>query len=161
MITKFKSIQKRKSLFLFIFPVLLFSMLGCSSSDDSEKVVEQNGIAGAYIGTWNSTTPSNSYVDYGISAKIKISSSNVATGIIYYTNRFVVCCSEGENDGTFTIEFDENVISSFRLDDVQTDCAGVFTGKGIVRKKDDALVIDFIGDDCRGDHVGQIILVKL
>lgn len=159
--TKLKFIQKRKSLLGFILPILFLAMIGCSSDDD-EKVQQGDlkDLEGYYIGTWNSVTPSSTYTDFGISAKIRVSDSNEITGAFFYTTSFEVCCSEGDNDGTFTMKVDDKTITSFRLDDIQTDCSGVFTGRGTLREGDDALVIDFTGDDCKGDHVGQIILVK-
>ena len=58
------------------------------------------------------------------------------------------------------VEFDGDTITSFYYNDVITDCSGVFTGSGGIRASDRAFVINFTGNDCDGDHVGQIVLKK-
>lgn len=148
-------------MFTLILPVLMLGFIGCSSDDDN-KVIEQDltYLEGNYVGTWNSTTPSKDYVDYEISARVLTSDNNELTGTFFYTRNFEVCCSDAEYDGTFTIKIDGKNIKSFRLDDVQRDCEAVFTGDGTVREGDNALVIDITGTDCKGAHVGQIILVN-
>ncbi|WP_027124647.1 hypothetical protein [Gelidibacter mesophilus] len=151
-----------KKVSMFILPIVLLCFLGCSSDDDNNHVEEQDltYLEGNYVGTWNSTTPTKEYVDFGISAKVESSENNELTGTFFYTSNFKVCCSDAEYDGTFLIKVDGTKLTSFRLDDVQRNCEAVFTGSGVLREGDNAMVIDFTGTDCAGAHVGQIILVK-
>ena len=152
--------QRRKLIFVFMLPILTLCLMGCKSDDDQAPQEDLRYLRGNYVGTWNSVTPSQTYTDFNISARIQISATNEVTGTFFYTKNFNVCCSEGENDGTFKMEVNGNTITTFRLDDVQTDCTGVFIGSGTISESEDTLVIDFTGDDCKGDHVGQMILVK-
>lgn len=146
---------------LAIIPVfLLVSVISCSSDDTQVTPEDLSYLEGDYVGTWNSKTPTVAYIDFGISSKIQVSDTNEITGVIFYTKDFTVCCSEEENDGTFKMEINSGAIKSFVLNDTQTNCIGTFKGTGKLREVDKALVIDFTGDDCRGDHIGQIILVK-
>lgn len=156
-----KITRKGYRVFALILPFLLLGVMGCSS-DDENKIVDQDltYLKGNYVGTWNSKTPIKDYVDFPISARVLTSDNNELTGTFFYTRNFSVCCSDAEYDGTFTAKIDGKVVKSFRLDDVQRDCEAVFTGTGIVRDGDNALVVDITGTDCKGAHVGQIILVR-
>ena len=157
-----KITKKSYYVFALILPFLMLGVMGCSS-DDENKIIEQQDLTyleGNYVGSWNSKTPVRDYVDFPISARVLTSDNNELTGTFFYTRSFRVCCSDAEYDGTFTAKIEGKVVKSFRLDDVQTDCEAVFTGTGVVRESDNALVIDITGTDCKGAHVGQIILAK-
>ena len=146
--------------FLIVFPVLLLVVMACTSNNNDQTEEDLNYLEGNYVGTWNSKTPSTTYSNFKISTRIQVSASNEVTGTFFYTDNFKVCCSEEESDGTFTIDIDNDLIRAFRLNDTQNNCAGVFTGHGKYREEDKSIVIDFIGNDCKGDHIGQIILVR-
>jgi hypothetical protein len=154
---KFNSINT----LLVIFAICFF---GCSSSNNDNEPLQEEEVTleGNYIGTWNSTTPTATFTNVSVSAKLRFSGSNTnkLTGGFFISSDFTVCCSSGDNDGTLTIDFDGNTITSFRYSDVITNCSGTFVGEGVIREFDGALVIDFTGNDCDGDHVGQLILRK-
>ena len=52
-----------------------------------------------------------------------------------------------------------NEINGFSFNDQIVDCTGNFGGTGVINSMG-AFVIDFTGNDCDGDHVGQIVLSK-
>jgi len=158
--------MKKEKPFLMnkLFIVIAICFMGCSGgSDDSqeEEQQEETTLEGNYRGTWNSTTPSATFTNVSVSAKLKFGgSTNTLTGSFFISSDFTVCCSAGDNDGTLVINFDGETITAFNYNDVITNCSGTFTGTGTVRTSDKALVIDFTGNDCDGDHVGQIVLIK-
>ncbi|MBE9490147.1 MAG: hypothetical protein IMY67_07640 [Bacteroidetes bacterium] len=147
--------------------IIAICFIGCGSSDDSpsqeqqQEQEEEVTIEGDYIGTWNSTTPTATFTNVGVSARLAFQGTNTnrLIGGFFISTNFSVCCSSGSNDGTLTIDFDGTSITSFRYNDVITNCSGTFVGNGTIRA-DGALVIDFTGSDCDGNHVGQIILKK-
>jgi hypothetical protein len=156
--------EKTFSINKFLIVMVIFCFTGCSSSDDSsgEKEEEEVSLDDKYVGTWNSTTPSATFTDVPISAKLRPlpNNANRLVGELFISANFTVCCSSGTNDGTLTIDFDGNTITSFRYNAVITDCTGTFNGDGTIRS-DGAFVIDFTGNDCDGSHVGQFVLKKI
>ena len=144
--------------------LLLFCFVGCSSSDDDspEEKQEEVSLEDKYVGTWNSVTPTATFTDVPISAKLKLVEGNAdrLIGELFISSDFTVCCSSGSNDGTLTIDFDGDTITLFHYTDVITGCSGAFDGAGSIRA-DGAFVIDFTGNDCDGSHVGQFILKKI
>ena len=160
MFKKMKFSKQPKSVFFFIIPILMFCMIGCDGDDDNQVETIPLFLEGNYVGTWNSETPSATFIDYGISANLQISGTNTLSGSWFGTSNFEVCCSNGDNDGTITMEISGNEITSFLLDDVIPDCSGVFTGTGVIRESDNALVIDFMGTDCDGLHDGEMVFIK-
>ncbi len=149
-----------------LFVLIALGLLGISCSSDDSSSLEPippvvTTLDGNYKGTWSSTTPSATFTNVPISAKLQFAgSNNILVGDFFVSGNFTVCCSSGSNDGTLTINMDGDDITSFHYNDVITGCSGVFDGTGIVRENDKALVIDFTGTDCDGDHVGQIVLKK-
>ena len=152
--------------------ILAISFMGCSGSDDSsddnpkqeeeEEEVEEATLEGDYTGGWSSTTPTATFSGVPVSARLTFQGTNEnrLVGAFFISSNFTVCCSSGDNDGTLIIDFDGTSITSFRYNDVITGCSGTFTGDGFIRSSDGALIISFTGNDCDGDHVGEIILWK-
>jgi len=157
-----KFYPKAKIKLILIIPILMLCVLGCTGDDDNNNQVASipEYLEGDYVGTWNSVTPSTSFTDYAFSASLQIVSDNILSGSWYAVDTFEVCCSEGDDDGTMTMMINGNDITSFVLDDVIIDCSGVFTGTGAIRESDNALIIDFTGADCDGEHVGQLVMIK-
>lgn len=143
---------------------LCIALSSCSSDDNGtnqEMEMTEETLAGNYIGTWNSTTPSVTFTDFIISAKFVISPSdpNLILAEFFATSNLTSCCSTNANDGTMTINLDGNTITSFSFIDTIVGCEGNFTGSGII-DADGRFLIDFTGSDCDGEHVGQLILRK-
>lgn len=136
--------EKTFSINKFLIVMVIFCFMGCSSSDDSSVEKEEEvSLDDKYVGTWNSTTPSATFTGVPISAKLRPLSTNAnrLVGELFISSNFTVCCSSGTNDGTLTIDFDGNTITSFRYNDVITDCTGTFIGDGTIRSDDDLLLI--------------------
>lgn len=150
--------------------ILMVFMSSCSSSDDDSSTpdtpppppVGEDTLKGNYRGTWNSTTPTATFVDFLISVKINGENTNgnstTLTGEFFATSSFTSCCGNA-NDGTIVINLDGNTITSFSFNDQIVDCTGNFSGSGEVNSEGD-FIIDFTGNDCDGNHVGQIVLSK-
>ena len=161
--------MKKLNLAKSIILIALMTFMGCSKDDGEVNggttqapPVDTSILSGNYTGSWNSTTATATFGGVSVSAKLKYVGSNTEklTGEFFISGNYTVCCSAGSNDGTLIIEFDGDTITSFRYNDVITDCSGIFDGNGEIRSTDRALVINFTGNDCDGDHVGQIILKK-
>ena len=155
-----------KSTFLLLS--ILMMSLSCSSDNGSEapQEEEQNPVTleGDYIGTWNSTTDMDiTFTDFGISAKFTF--ANTANtrlrGEFFATTSFSSCCDSGANDGTMILDLDGDDISSFSFNDIITDCTGTFSGSGSITSKNPyTLQIDFTGEDCDGNHIGQMVFTR-
>ena len=158
--------MKNYNLTKLILGIVIITFLGCSKDDSGDSngptqtPVDTSVLSGNYVGTWSSTTPTASFSGVAISAKLQYSGTDRLVGEFFISPDFTVCCSAGSNDGTVILDFDGDIITSFYYDDVITDCSGIFNGSGEIRASDKAFVIDFTGNDCDGDHVGQIILRK-
>ena len=139
----------------------------CSSDDGNEpqQMEEEDPVeeifTGDYRGTWNSVTPSITFTDFAISARFVVSNSNPnrINADFFATSNFTSCCSTNANDGTMIINLDGNTITSFSFTDTIVDCEGNFSGNGII-DENGSFVIDFTGNDCDGDHVGQLLFIK-
>lgn len=139
---------------------------GCSSDDGNEPVqmeddpVEES-FTGNYRGTWNSVTPSITYTDFAISARFVVSASNPnrIDAEFFATSNYTSCCSTNANDGTMIINLDGDTITSFSFTDTIVDCEGSFSGDGMINANGN-FIIDFTGNDCDGDHVGQLLFIK-
>ncbi len=143
------------------FALLILSTLSCSSSDDPEEIIMQEqaaGFIGDYTGTWNSTTPSVTYTDYPVSITIEQERVNgdeiILSGPFFATANQVSCCGSPD-DGSVVIKISGDQITSFSFNDRIVDCTGNFTGSGSV-SSNGTLIIDFTGQDCDGEHVGQM-----
>lgn len=151
--------------YAWILCLCLF-ICSCSSDDDNEpQQMEEDPVAetftGNYRGTWNSTTPTATYTDFGISARFVVSPANPnrIDAQFFATTNYTSCCSTNANDGTMVINLNGNTITSFTFTDTIVDCEGSFTGTGVINTNGH-FVIDFVGNDCDGDHVGQLIFIK-
>jgi len=160
-----KNLKLTKAIILSV----LITIMSCSKDDGEETggtnstpPVDTSILSGNYLGSWSSTTPSATFSGVAVSAKFQYSGSNSdrLIGEFFISSNYTPCCSAGSNDGTLIVEFDGDTITSFHYNDVITDCSGVFNGSGEIRATDKAFVINFTGNDCDGDHVGQIILRK-
>lgn len=139
--------------------------IGCSKSDDSDSPNEESAKifslqAGNYTGLWNSTTPSATFTNLPISARIVETSSGNFDGEFFISGNFVSCCNSGANDGAISFSIDENDLSSFRWDDIIPNCTGTFTGNGKLTNEN-AFNVSFTGTDCDGSHTGTIRLSKV
>jgi hypothetical protein len=118
-------------------------------------------FTGNYRGTWNSTTPTATFTDFGISARFVVSASNPnrIDAQFFATTNYTSCCSTNTNDGTMVINLDGNTITSFSFTDTIVACEGSFSGDGVINASG-AFIIDFTGNDCDGSHVGQLAFIK-
>lgn len=144
---------------------LCLFIFSCSSDDGNEPVQMEDPIeetlSGNYTGTWNSETPSITYTDFAISARFVVSASNPnrINAEFFATPNYTSCCSTNANDGTMIINLDGNTITSFSFTDTIVDCEGTFSGDGMINANG-SFVIDFTGNDCDGNHVGQLVYTK-
>lgn len=153
----------RKTFFFSkIIAICILFIVACSGGDDSPEPEEIVSLEKKYRGTWNSTTPSATFTNVAVSTILTPSAtdSNKLLGEFFINANFTVCCSPGPNDGTLVLEVNGNTITSFLYNDFITDCSGSFNGTGVFRD-DGGFVIDFTGNDCDGDHVGQLVLNKV
>ena len=143
--------------------------LSCSSDNESGDIPEEEQnlvtLEGDYIGTWNSTTDLDiTYTDFGISAKFSFAngSNTRLRGEFFATTSFSSCCDSGINDGTMVLDLDGDDITSFSFNDIITNCTGTFSGTGSVTSKTPYTIsIDFTGEDCDGNHIGQMIFRRI
>lgn len=154
--------KKFKTLFFLLFPLVI--CLSCSDDEGPEEEMEEMEeqeitLEGDYTGTWNSTTDLDiTYTDFPISAKFVF--GNVAKTRLN-GEFFARSSSTGDNDGTMVIVLDGDNISSFSFNDTLIDCTGTFSGSGSITSKNPfTLQIDFTGEDCDGNHVGQLIFKR-
>jgi len=163
---KKRKMKKNIQIFTKLFFLTLFILTtSCKSDDDSsqEEQQQEEGLIGNYSGTWNSDTSTGAtFTDFAITVKITGESMSgdetVLSGEFFATSSYVSCCGS-ENDGTMVFRILNDEIISFNFNDQIVDCTGSFSGTGIVNSIG-AFVIDFTGNDCDGDHVGQIIIKK-
>ena len=152
-----------------VLMIFLIAVTACGGDDDSssQEDMEQEqvdvSLDGDYVGAWVSSTSTGASFDVAVSSRLSFSGSdmNRLTGPFFISSNFTVCCSSGDNDGTIIIELDGDTITSFRYNDVITDCSGTFLGEGEIRSSDRALVVNFTGSDCDGEHDGVITLRKI
>ena len=157
----------KKHLMLYAWTVsLCLFICSCSSDDGNEPVqMEEDPVeetfTGDYRGTWNSTTPTATFTDFGISARFVVSASNPnrIDAQFFATTNYTSCCSTNANDGTMVINLDGNTITSFSFTDTIVGCEGTFSGDGVINASG-AFIIDFTGNDCDGAHVGQLAFTK-
>jgi len=153
-------------LFRIVFFILFPITIGLSCSDDGpdeekEQQEEQEvTLEGDYVGTWNSTTDMDiTYTNFAISAKFKFANTDKTR---LSGEFFARSSSTGTNDGTMQIVLDGDSISSFNFNDTIIDCTGTFSGSGSITSKDPyTLEIDFTGNDCDGNHVGQLRFTRI
>lgn len=139
---------------LLLLITLSVSILSCSESEEvtTELVLSE----GNYKGAWNSSTPTATFSNVAISAKITEVSDGKYEGSFYISNNFTSCCG-GTNDGTISFAISEEKISDFVWDDTIPNCTGTFTGDGAITSKNN-LRINFTGSDCDGNHTGYFTL---
>ena len=155
--------NKRNTMTL-LFAILIGVFFACSDGDDPEVMDESpnesfDGYGGDYVGLWNSTTEMAVFTDVSISARVNEASEGLLVGDFFISSNFTSCCGSGSSDGSVTIRLSQDSVTSFRWSDTISGCTGTFTGSGIIQ--DSArFVIDIVGTDCDGDHVGTIVLNK-
>ena len=152
--------RKKYSIIALIALFMAVSFTSCSS-DESDKTNDepesQNDSEGAYLGLWNSTTPSTSYTNFAVSAIMNYNSDQTTlSGVFFATSNYLPCCGNTDNNGTIRITLDGNTITSYTYTETIPNCMGSFSGTG-TRDSNGVLTIDFTGNDCDGDHVGQIV----
>lgn len=152
-----------KGLFYIVFSLLV--CLSCSNDDSKEaeeEIIEQMEITleGDYVGTWNSTTDMDIvYTNFAISAKFIFANTDKTR---LSGEFFARSSSTGDNDGTMQITLDGDSISSFSFNDTIIDCTGTFSGSGSITSKDPyTLEINFTGNDCDGNHIGQMVFRRI
>ncbi len=147
---------------------LFFMLFSCSSNDDEpdveQKEEEEATLEGDYQGLWNSTTDTDAvFTDFPISAKISFASSDKTRlrAEFFATSTFTSCCKDEGNDGTITMNLEGDAISSFNFNDQIVNCTGSFTGTGSITSKDPYTIkIDFTGNDCDGNHTGELLFTR-
>ncbi|MEO0573117.1 MAG: hypothetical protein AAF039_15525 [Bacteroidota bacterium] len=146
--------------------------MSCGSEDDAaemeeigeemEEEVGEISLEGDYRGTWSSTTDQGlTFSGVTISAIFEFT-DNTETRLRGW---FFLSDSPGtinENLGTMTLSLDGNTITSFRFFDTIPDCNGDFTGTGsVISRNPFTLEIDFTGEDCDGNHIGQMVFTRV
>lgn len=158
------NILKHCSLILLV--LIYFSSCSGDDSPEEEQKKEDSLITleGDYLGTWNSTTDKDiTFTDFGISAKFTFANNEKTRlrGEFFATTSFRSCCQSTGNDGTMVIDLDGDTIASFSFNDQIIDCTGTFSGTGSITSKTPyTLQIDFTGNDCDGNHIGQIVFTR-
>jgi hypothetical protein len=151
-----------KITFFLVFPLITFQ--SCSDDDSSneeeQEEVKEITLEGDYSGTWNSTTDMDiTYTNFAISAKFRFANADKTR---LSGEFFARSSSTGDNDGTMLINLDGDSISSFSFNDTLEGCTGTFSGSGSITSKDPyTLQIDFTGNDCDGNHEGQLIFKRI
>ncbi len=142
-----------------IVAILFFSACGGDGTDPTIEPPIATTLAGDYSGTWDSTTPSATFSGVSVSARLTANAQETTlSGPFFISSNFVSCCGS-TNDGTIRIIIDGNTITSFTYTDTISGCSGNFSGTGEINSNG-ALVIDFTGMDCDGDHIGKLVLTK-
>lgn len=148
--------------YLMLACILLIT--SCSSSDDDDPTIitpppVSNTLGGDYTGSWNSTTPSATFNNLSVSARLTVNSDGTRlVGKFYISSSFTSPFGSAD-DGSLVIDINGKTITGFSYADNIPNCTGNFTGSGIINDSGN-LIIDFTGTDCDGAHVGQIILRK-
>ena len=146
--------------FFLIVAILFFTACG-SDSDDPITVTPpvSTTLAGDYSGTWDSTTPTASFFGVDVSARLTSNAQETRlSGPFFISPNLEPCCG-ATNDGRIVIELDGNTITSFTYTDAIPGCTGNVSGTGEIISTG-ALVIDFTGTDCDGEHTGELVLTK-
>jgi len=148
---------------LWLSIVIAFFFMSCSSDEVApiiEEEPEVETLTGNYTGGWTSTTQTTSFTNFPISAKLTADpEERFLSGGFFATASYTSCCSSGANDGSISIALDGDSITSFSLSVIIPDCEGFFRGAGVVTATGN-LVIDITGNDCDGDHIGQLVFRK-
>lgn len=147
---------------------LFFVLFSCSSDGDEpemeQKEEQEITLEGNYLGLWNSTTDTDAtFTDFPISAKITFANTakTKLRGEFFATASFTSCCKNEGNDGTMSMNLEGDAITSFSFNDQIVDCTGNFTGTGAITSKNPFTIkIDFTGNDCDGNHVGELVFTR-
>jgi len=160
--------KKFKILFFLLFPLTI--CLSCGDDDGEEQMEQMEEeveitLEGDYRGTWDSTTDMDiTYDGFPISAKFRFAGNSETrlSGEFFATSNFSSCCSDNANDGTMFLDLDGDTITDFDFNDTITDCTGTFSGTGSIISNDPyTLEINFTGNDCDGNHIGQMIFIRV
>lgn len=160
--------MKKKTLIPIALGVVCLALFSCSSSEEEPEIEqiseEETTLEGNYQGLWNSTTDTDAvFTDYPVSAKITFANSAKTRlrAEFFATSTFSSCCKDEGNDGTMTMNLEGDAITSFSFNDQIVDCTGSFTGTGSITSKNPyTLKIDFTGNDCDGNHVGELLFTR-
>ena len=146
---------------LFLIVVILFFAACSGDGDDPITVIPPvtTTLAGDYSGTWDSTTPTASFFGVDVSARLTSNAQETRlSGPFFISPNLEPCCG-ASNDGRIIIELDGNTITSFTYADAIPGCTGNFSGTGEISSTG-AIVINFTGTDCDGEHIGELFLTK-
>ncbi len=145
----------------FLIVAILF-FTACGGGDDDPVTITPpiaTTLAGDYSGNWDSTTPSASFFGVDVSTRLTSNAQETRLSGPFFISPNLEPRFGATNDGRIVIELDGNTITSFTYTDAIPGCTGNFSGTGEITSTG-ALVIDFTGTDCDGDHVGKIVLTK-
>jgi hypothetical protein len=155
--------KNKRTIGIWLSFIIIFFLTSCSDADVAPTVEEEPAVetlTGNYTGGWTSTTQTTSFTNYLISAKLTADpQQRFLSGGFFATPNFTTCCNSGANDGSISIVLAGDSITSFSLSVIIPDCGGFFRGTGVVSATGN-LVIDITGNDCDGDHVGQLVFRK-
>ncbi|WP_075343166.1 hypothetical protein [Tenacibaculum agarivorans] len=151
-----------------MYLLLITVFLCCSNNNDSDTVEDPgNGNEtflleeGNYKGLWNSTATNGSvYTDLKITATIKKVSKTEYSGSLFISENYTSCCNTSGNngDGPITIKI-ENGKVTFKWVDQIPNCTGEFVATGN-HTQNNRLKLKLTGNDCEGDHSGEIEFFK-
>ncbi|MEO0340671.1 MAG: hypothetical protein AAF242_15855 [Bacteroidota bacterium] len=117
-----------------------------------------NPLIGKYVGLWNDAI----YTDFSVSIEITSGSETSASGVLYYSPSFTPCCSNPENDGRISFDFNPETqeIENFTYDQRLANynggaCNATYRGDGEIQGL--RLLLNFTGSDCDGDHGNGLI----
>ena len=163
----FKPKHMKSFMKLFVITTILILGFSCSKDDEGSKEKEEDKLItleGDYRGSWSSTTDMDiTYDNFGISAKLAFSNSTEdrLTGEFFATSSLASCCVAGENDGTLVLDLDGDDITAFRLNSKVQNCTGDFIGSGTITSGSPyTLKINFTGNDCDGNHIGEMVFAR-
>lgn len=154
-----------KNPYFILFLSLL--IISCSSEEPDDPMVpdeddmQEEGIPGDYIGTWDD----NIYTNFPISARIMEAGTDRYSGPFFYSQggSFVPCCMDSDNNGTISFKVEGDSIKNFiydqQLEFYMGGCPGIYRGDGTIGSNG-WLLINFEGDDCDGSHEGGKIVLR-
>jgi len=134
--------------FSLLLITLIFSM-GCSKEEPIEEP-EPDSKFTDYKGVWNSTTASTTLRNVGASTTLEEVSDGKFEGDLNFPGF--------PTTGPMTIEISGTTITSFKWTDTTPSCSGDFIGTGTVKDNGKQLFIELTGDDCKGNHIGTLVL---
>lgn len=135
-----------------VYSLLLIAMvfsMGCTKEDPVEEP-EPDSKFTEYKGVWNSTTSSTTLTNVGAAITLEEVAEGKFEGDLNFPGF--------PTTGPMTVEISGNNITSFEWIDTTPSCSGEFTGTGTVKDNGNQLYIELTGNDCKGNHVGTLVL---